>query len=502
MVYGYWKAGKQNDNATFDLYFRKNPFHGEFTIFAGLQECLHYIENFKITDEDVAYLRTVFPDTTEEEFYTFFKQLNTSEVTVMAVKEGSVVFPKEPLLVISGPLAVTQLMETTLLTLVNYASLVATNAARFRLAAGPGKTLLEFGLRRAQGPNGGLSASKYSYLGGFDGTSNVMAGMLYGVPIKGTHAHSFVSSFNPSEEKQIGKLQPADKSKPPRDFYPETVKWLKKIAPVLKVVQSETNDGERVGFCAYATAFPTSFLALVDTYNVLRSGLPNFCAVALTLYDFGYKALGIRLDSGDLAYLSQEVRKRLKMVAEEFDAPWLKKTTIVASNDINEDTLLSLNQQLSGGWCVFKLIEISGSPRMKLSEDVEKVSIPGKKNLYRLYGHDGKALVDLMTKSREEMPGVGSRILCRHPVLENKRAWVSPSKIEDLYKVYWKDGKIQESIPSISESREHVQQSLDSFRGDHLRVLNPTPYKVSVSDNLYEFMHKLWLESAPIGELS
>ncbi|CAB4002898.1 nicotinate phosphoribosyltransferase isoform X2, partial [Paramuricea clavata] len=203
-----------------------------------------------------------------------------------------------------------------------------------------------------------------------------------------------------------------------------------------------------------------------------------------------------------------------------FNVPWLENASIVASNDINEDTLLSLNQQghsidsfgigthlvtcqkQPALGCVFKLIEISGSPRMKLSEDVEKVSIPGEKNLYRLYGHDGKALVDLMTQRKEEVPKVDSRILCRHPVLENKRAWVSPSKIENLYKVYWKDGKLQESVPSISESREHVQQSLNSLRGDHLRTLNPTPYKVSVTDNLYVFMHNLWLDSAPIGELS
>lgn len=194
MAYAYWKS-KKCDSAVFDLFFRKNPFNGEFTIFAGLEECLKYIHDFKFSDSDIDYLRRTMPDYVEEEFFTYLKEMNLNQLKVYAIREGSVVFPRIPIMRLEGPLPIVQLLETTLLVLVNYASLVTTNAARFRLAAGENKQLLEFGLRRAQGPDGGLSSSKYCYIGGFDGTSNVLAGKLYGIPIKGTHAHSFVSSF-------------------------------------------------------------------------------------------------------------------------------------------------------------------------------------------------------------------------------------------------------------------------------------------------------------------
>jgi nicotinate phosphoribosyltransferase len=194
MAYAYWKSNK-NDVAVFDLFFRKNPFKGEFTIFAGLEDCLKYIEDFKFDESDLDYLRSAMPDYVEEEFFTYLREMNMNDLKIHAIREGSVVFPRIPLMRLEGPLPVVQLLETTLLVLVNYASLVTTNAARFRLAAGDQKQLLEFGLRRAQGPDGALSASKYCYMGGFDGTSNVLAGKIYGIPIKGTHAHSFVSSY-------------------------------------------------------------------------------------------------------------------------------------------------------------------------------------------------------------------------------------------------------------------------------------------------------------------
>ncbi len=253
-------------------------------------------------------------------------------------------FPRIPLIRIEGPVFKTQLLETTLLTLVNFASLVATNAARFRAATGPSKTLLEFGLRRAQGPDGGLSASKYCYLGGFDGTSNVLAGKLYGIPIKGTHAHAYVSSYecmNDLTERELCDRLSGER----RPFVDLCLQYLKKLGPILKILPDETNKGELAAFVSYAIAFPTNFLALVDTYDVLKSGLPNFLAVALGLHECNYLPVGLRLDSGDLAYLSLEVRAKFIETAKKFDIDYFKDLTIVASNDINEDTLVSLEKQ-------------------------------------------------------------------------------------------------------------------------------------------------------------
>merc|ERR1739838_1083441 len=349
---------------------------------------------------------------------------------------------------IEGPLPVVQLLETTFLNLVNFASLVATNAARFRIAVGPDIQLLEFGLRRAQGPDGGLSASKYCYIGGFDGTSNVLAGKKFGIPIKGTHAHSFVNSFQSLSEVAGQNMEPALKELKPRGTLQEiTDIYHTEICKLLRVTKHETNQGEMAAFLAYAQAFPSIFLCLIDTYSVLKSGLVNFLAVALALYEYGYQAVGIRLDSGDLAYLSKKCREAFVQVSAKYEQPWVAKLTIVASNDINEDTLHSLKEQnsLSSAatqkhqinsfgigthlvtcqrqpalGCVFKLVEINKKPRMKLSE--------------------GVARVDLIQLRHEEPPQVGKQIMVRHPLIESKRAHVTPKKIVKLHVPVWDAG--------------------------------------------------------------
>ncbi|SPP78958.1 nicotinate phosphoribosyltransferase isoform X1 [Drosophila guanche] len=652
MAYAYWKSDKTDDQAVFDLFFRNNPFHGEFTIFAGLEECLKFLDSFHYSQSDIEYLKQTLPEGIEIEFFEYLGNLTAREVTLFAIDEGTVAFPRVPIIKIEGPLIIVQLLETTLLTLVNYASLMATNAARYRMVAGKHVKLLEFGLRRAQGPDGGLSASKYSYTGGFDGTSNVLAGKLFNIPVKGTHAHAYITSFSSIGELKT-RLLKHKKTGVMEDLLEHAVRHRGMLSHVLDVSTEESSEGELAAMVSYAIAFPDGFMALVDTYDVksreteqqltqdlpsgnqndskskdssspskpqstvngqkkitygksqksgsnghkshnhnghqngiaaqnivggggggiggsrspvkdtlnetnlstttatatkrtsatatttltrttsngtaylpkyveksFRSGLLNFSAVALALNDLGYHALGIRIDSGDLAYLSCLARETFEKVAERFKVPWFNKLTIVASNDINEDTILSLNEQghkidcfgigthlvtcqrQPALGCVYKLVEINGQPRIKLSQDVEKVTMPGNKNAYRLYSADGHALIDLLQKVSEPPPAVGQKVLCRHPFQESKRAYVIPSHVESLYKVYWKSGKICQQLPTLEQVREKVQISLKTLRNDHKRTLNPTPYKVSVSDNLYNFIHDLWLQNAPIGELS
>lgn len=521
MAYAYWRAGTHARPATFHLFFRTNPFKGEFTIFAGLSECLAVLESWEYSDSDIAYLRTLLP-TCEPEFFQFLQALRPSELHVSAMPEGSVCFPRVPLIMVTGPLVMVQLLETIFLNLVNFSSLVATNAARFRLAAGPKVRLYEFGLRRAQGPDGGMSASKYSYLGGFHGTSNVLAGQQFGIPVCGTHAHSYVSSFSSLEEAAGCRLAPAagaPEARQAEEWLATCSSWRAALAVSLGILEAEANQGELAAFVHYAAAFPTSFLALIDTYDVLKSGVLNFCAVGLALHTFGYKPLGVRIDSGDLSYLSNRVREVLTRVADLHQLPYFAALEITASNDINEETLVSLGEQghsitsygigthlvtcqrqpALGG--VYKLVSVAGRPRMKLSQDVAKMTLPGEKEAYRLFGVDGQAILDLLQLPGEAPPAVGARVLCRHPVEASKRAWVTPRRVERLHGVVWAAGARVGARPGLAELRERVGDQLKTLRPDHLRALNPCQYKVSVSEQLYTFIHSLWLENAPIGEL-
>eukprot|EP00249_Psilotum_nudum_P018573 c26869_g1_i2 orf=263-1912(+) len=426
MAYAYWKAGKHLDRAVFDLLHRKNPFGGEYTVFAGLEECLRFAAKFHFKETEINYLRTLMPARCEEGFFVYLKSLDCSDVEIYAIPEGSVVFPRIPFIRVEGPLLVVQLLETTFLNLVNYASLVATNASRYRHVAGKSKCLLEFGLRRAQGPDGGISASKYCYIGGFDGTSNVDAGRRFGIPVRGTHSHAFVSSFMSFDEIREKALPSKDGSCICDDFLGLVLHWRCRLQAVesLRGIFSETNDSELAAFISYALSFPTEFQALVDTYDVRRSGVPNFCAVALALSELGYKALGIRLDSGDLAYLSIEARKMFRVLEEEFGVPGFGNFIITASNDITEGTLDALNKQgheidafgigthlvtcytQPALGCVYKLVEIKDQPRMKLSEEIEKVTIPCKKQCFRLYGNEGLEsgyCADILSVSQREL---------------------------------------------------------------------------------------------------
>lgn len=469
-------------------------------------------------------LRRRYPDW-EPAFWQYLKGMNTSNLKVYALEEGTVAVGRVPLIRVEGPLALCQMLETTMLLLVNYASLVTTNAARHRLAVGPHKTLLEFGMRRAQGPDGGISASRYSYIGGFDGTSNVKASLLFGIPCMGTHAHSFVSSFLTFADinNRVLKYNSDATATPSMAEHPRSASGEGDFVHAVQAWQSRlhrlnTNQSELAAFIAYALSFPRAFLALVDTYDVLESGLWNFLFVALALWEFGYRAKGLRLDSGDLAYQSRECRKTFKMISAKFGVEF-DALTIVASNDLSETVLYALREQgheidtFAVGThlvtckaqpalgCVFKLVSINNQPRIKVSHDSAKITIPGKKDAYRLFSSTGEPVLDLLVASGTQAPQPQRRILCRHPFDANKRVYVTPAKVQALHSCFFDSGSLTQPFPSMNEIRHRVQQQLSSFREDHLRRLNPTPYKLSVTSDLYTFMHDLWLAETPITEI-
>lgn len=514
----------------FDLYFRKNPFRGEYTIFAGLSECVEYIANFKITIDDIEYLKAI-PDYSdiEEGFWDYLITLNTKTLKMFALKEGSVCFPNLPLLRAEGPLGLLQLIETTLLNLINFPSLVGTNAARFKVAAKTGNIskLYEFGLRRAQGPDGGLSASRYSYYAGFDATSNLLAGKVFGIPTCGTQSHAYIMSYFGSsklsrETTNDHKFLLNKKTQKEENFTLQCLEMEEKFAKMNilgRKTESASEPSEFKAFVMFALSFPNSFLVLVDTYDVIRSGLVNFCIVALALINFGYKPVGIRIDSGDLAYLSRYSRNFFSKVAAAFERVEFDKFEIVASNDINEETINSLNDQnhaitaLGIGThlvtcqsqpalgCVYKLVQTNETPCMKLSSTPEKVTIPCKKSAYRLYGKDDNALLDLLIMDSEPKPVPGKRILCRHPFVAEKRCYVTPTRVEPLLYLWW-DGKATQTLPTLNEIRSHCISSLNYLTEDIKRSLNPTPYKVSISEQLFNLLNELKLNLTPIGELS
>ncbi|KAL3307870.1 Nicotinate phosphoribosyltransferase domain containing 1 [Cichlidogyrus casuarinus] len=346
------------------------------------------------------------------------------------MEEGSFAFPKVPLMIVDGSLIVCQLIESSLLNLVNFASLICTNAIRHRIIVGREAKLYEFGMRRAQGPNGALTASKYSFLGGFDATSNVLAGKVFNIPVVGTHAHSFVSSFTSLQQQHHSSslLDTENESKMDVDAARNAVKkrdkcekptsveqlrqlahkWLAFLAINVKSKYLQVgmmHKGDLEAFCNYAFAFPGRFLALIDTYDTLHSGLPSFCAVALALAELGYQAKGVRIDSGDLAYQSIEIHTLFSLISQLLNLDpltWM----VVASNDLDEDTIRSLGQQghridafavgtnlvtckkQPSMGCVYKLVQINGQPSVKLSANMEKASLPGSnKHIYSLVNH-------------------------------------------------------------------------------------------------------------------
>ncbi|XP_013875886.1 nicotinate phosphoribosyltransferase isoform X1 [Austrofundulus limnaeus] len=507
MAYAYWRAGRNQEPAVFELFFRDNPFGGGFSLFAGLQDCLLFLRGFRFTDQDVEFLRSVLPATTDPAFFQYLLDLDCSAVTLRSVPEGSVAFARVPLMEVEGPLAVVQLLETSLLCLVNYASLVCSNAARFRLAAGPDRKLLEMGLRRAQGPDGGLTASRYTHIGGFDLTSNVQAGFLFGIPVVGTMAHSYVTSFTSLEEVWPQTLAPASGGDPVQVV--SVIKgWLIQVCELLGAEPSRIHEGELAAFSSYAIAYPQNFLPVIDSYSV-GGGLLNFCAVALMLCDLGYRPVGVRLDSGDLCRQSVEVRRVFRLCGEHFSVSAFGSLIIVGTSNISEQSMAELNKkeneidavgvgthlvtctkQPSLG-CVYKLVEVRGRPRMKISEDPEKSTVPGRKAVYRLVDSEGHPFLDLLSLKVEPSPEAGRPLSCYPLGAGHSPVSVTPAQVICLRQEVFSKGQVTNPLFSTAETRAKVQSSLQTLHPRHKRLHEPDPYTVALSEKLHSLVSEL-----------
>jgi nicotinate phosphoribosyltransferase len=501
MAYSYFKQGRHNLPSVFDAFFRKAPFKGKFTVFAGLHDLIAFIRTFKFKEEQLTYLKTTFPHWTDD-FFDYLRGLDGSHIKLYSIEEGSLVFPKAPVVQLEGPLGFLQIIETTVLNLLNFPTLMATNARRMRLATEEDKTLIEFGLRRAQGPDGAMMASEYSYLGGFHGTSNVAAGKAFGIKIYGTMAHAYICSYSSLSEVK-GILNGQD---------------LKAAAVQIRKEMDfdHTNEGELAAFIAYACDHPNGFLALVDTYNTLYSGVPNFIAVAVALKRMGIEARGIRLDSGDLSQLSKDARKFMDDQAKKFDVDF-SKLAIFASNDLNEAALLEFKekghamtaygigtnlvtcQAQPALGMVYKLVEINNTQKLKFSEDVDKISIPGKKKLYRLYSKNHNyPIADVLAKPDEKIEA-GKEVYLRDFADKAVRYIIRPERVESILELFW-DGKDAKKIYNLHEARDNCERQVKNFNPKVLDLKKPIDYKVYITQELYvdtdKVMeeHNIWRE--------
>lgn len=460
MSYAYWKERKADQQAIFHLFYRSNPFRGGYVVAAGLQPALELIRDFRFHSDDVEFLATITGNDGkpifEPAFLDYLSELQLS-VDVDAIPEGTVVFPHEPLLRIRGSILQCQLLETALLNIINFQSLIATKASRIVMAA-DGDSVLEFGLRRAQGIDGALAASRAAHIGGCSATSNVLAGKLFGIPVRGTHAHSWVMSF----------------------------------------------DSELESFSAYAQAMPNNCVFLVDTYDTLE-GVKHAIAVGQHLKSSGHRMVGIRLDSGDLANLSIEARKLL-------DAAGFEDAVIVASNDLDERLIQSLKQQGAaiavwgvgtklvtaydqpalGG--VYKLGAIQTSkgswlPKIKLSEQLIKTSTPGVLQVRRYFDGDGKATADMIFNELEPLATPCKVIDPFDPSMH--REMRDTMAFEDLLKPAIRSGKVLDEFPSLSSIRTRTRQQLQKFHTSVLRFDNPQKYSVGLEQELHELKSRL-----------
>lgn len=453
MMNGYLQCGTDRQQAVFDVFFREKE-QISYAVAAGLEQVAEYINNLHFEADDLDYLKSLncFGD-------DFIDALRKFRFTgdVFAVPEGTVVFPYEPVLTVKAPLFEAQLIETAILNLINHQTLIATKAAR--MCNSTDSTILEFGLRRAQGPDAGIYGARAAYIGGCHSTSNVLSGKMFDIEVKGTHAHSWVMSF----------------------------------------------PDELTAFRKYAEIYPEGCLLLVDTYDTLKSGVPNAIKVFDELKAKGYNPLGIRLDSGDLAYLSKQARKML-------DAAGHKDVKIFASGDIDEHILLSLAREGAkidiygigtklitsydcpslGGVYKLAAIEKDGQlvPKMKFSDTRAKITNPGLKKIVRLYNKEGKALADLICLKEEEIDASWP-LTIYHPEQTWKKTVLTDFTAKDLMVQIFKDGKQVYSFPSLKEIGEYALESMAEFYPEYKRTVNPQEYKVDLSDRLFDLKKQM-----------
>ena len=460
MMQGYYEKG-QNENVIFDVFFRQNPCNNGYSVCAGLDQVIDYIKNLHFTYDDVDYLRGL--GIFKEDFLHYLSGFHFSG-DIYAIPEGTVVFPKEPLLKVVAPIMEAQLVETAILNIINHQSLIATKTSRIVFAAN-GDGIMEFGLRRAQGPDAGLYGARAAMIGGCVGTSNVLAGQMFDVPVMGTHAHSWIMSF----------------------------------------------PDEYTAFKTYAEMYPDNCTLLVDTYDTLKSGVPNAIRVFQEFKDAGKPLIkyGIRLDSGDLAYLSKEARKML-------DEAGFPEATICASNDLDEFLLHDLKMQGAAidSWgvgtnlitskdCpsfggVYKLAAIQNEegefvPKIKISENTEKITNPGNKTIYRIYEKaSGKIKADLICFA-DEVIDPKQDLLLFDPMDTWKKTKLAGGtyNVREILLPIFKNGECLYKSPTLKEIAAYCREEKDTLWDETKRLFYPHRVYVDLSQKLYAVKQSL-----------
>jgi nicotinate phosphoribosyltransferase len=452
MLAGYLEEGMSETPAVFDLFFRHNPYGGGYAVFAGLETALSYLEKLQFTDDELRYLKGL--GIFKPRYLDFLRDFRFRG-KVTAPQEGTAVFANEPLLTVEGSLAEAQFVETALLNIINFQTLVATKAARINHAAAGG-TVIEFGLRRAHGPDGGLSVARAAYVGGVRSTSNVLAGKTFAITVKGTHAHSWIMAFS----------------------------------------------DELAAFRNYARTFPDNCILLVDTYDTLKSGIPHAITVAAELRAQGHALRGVRLDSGDLAYLSRETRRM-------FDEAGFPDVKILASNELDEYVINSIRNDGGkvdiygvgtrlatcageGGGAlggVYKLVRVGDRPKLKVTSDIAKATLPDRKRLLRAVAPDGSFIQDIICLADEEV-GPGETVYDPTNPLQHVDIPLNATFQEIRAKVM-EGGRTLKLRETLDEMADRTACQLTRLPHGCLRFINPHRYKVSISRGLNELRRRL-----------